>query len=157
MLKRVAVMGTGWLVMSLLAAAVVVPLAADPAEAARLKLRPGANGSERADSTPAAPAELPKVKKPVESEPAQPVRLLNAGDERARAAAERAERQLIDSGEKQPNAASAPDKVPTAEPAAGKATVAAPVSPARRDTPVTTVATAKPKPLANGVICVAGC
>jgi NADPH-dependent glutamate synthase beta subunit-like oxidoreductase len=138
MLKRVVLMGAGWLLMSLVLAGMTVPLAINPAEAARLKLR---FGSTAADAVHGASVAR-RAKKAVESETPNPVRMLNT-DERQRAAQERADAKLRETGELKD---------------IGGATL---ISTSESQTAVVntgiTPSIGKTRDLGNGIVCMAGC
>lgn len=158
MLKRVMMIGMGWLLMSLLVAGMTIPILSDPAEAAKICNRAGGttdDARKRDDARDALPApQLKRSDKPVESETPTAVRVLNTGaataPDKAAAGDERARRALIQNGDVPKISPTPAAAIPAVAPTTA-ATVTTPVM-----TPVANVADVAPRPASN-LTCLAGC
>jgi hypothetical protein len=137
MLKRVVLMGAGWLLMSLVLAGISIPIVSDPANAARVKLRFGSGAADAAHSANT----VRRAQKALESESPTAVRMLNT-DERQQAAQERANIKLRETGELKDGAEAT--LVTTSD---GRVDQSAGSSPS----------VGKTRDLGNGIICMAGC
>jgi Rieske Fe-S protein len=163
MLKRAALM-SGWLVMSLLTAAMAVPVLTPSAEAAKVKLRAGGSGDKAMAETPADAAALKVSSKPVVTEPPKPVTVINRTEDSARHQ-ERANRTLKAEGEEdetRPETAATMTVVKDAEAeeksqAATAANPPAAAKPAQKTRTSPSQAYRAPREYANGVVCIAGC